>query len=152
MVEYYRIMAVDPGDKRIGIAVSDLSRMVATPLLVIHHIQREKDAITITELAQKYEVRLILVGQALDSEGYPSHAARKSERLAVAIQNLTNIQVKLWDESNTTEIAIQKAITMGVKRRKRVGHLDDKAAAVILQSYLDSIEYKNEMIGENGKD
>lgn len=152
MADYYRIMAIDPGEKRIGIALSDLSRMVATPLTVIKHVQREKDALNILELANQHEVQLILVGQALDSEGYPSHSARKSARLAASIQSITKIQVKLWDESSSTDDAVQNSIAMGVKRKKRIGHLDDVAAAVILQSYLDSVEYGTTLKAENGEE
>jgi putative Holliday junction resolvase len=133
-----RILAVDPGEKRLGIAISDPSGTIANPLTVIKHVARPIDAATIASLAQTQEAGLIVVGQALDDDGQPTPQSRRSMRLADAIRAQSDLPVVLWDESNSTQIARQARIDMGVSRRKRSGHLDDLAAAVILQSYLDA--------------
>jgi putative Holliday junction resolvase len=78
------------------------------------------------------------VGQALDDDNQPTPQSRRAERLAEAIRTQTSTRVVLWDESNSTQIARQARIQMGVSRRKRAGHMDDLAATVILQSYLDA--------------
>ena len=81
---------------------------------------------------------LILVGQPLDEEGLPNTPeARHAARLAQAIQEQASIPVQLWDESGSTKAAQYARRAMGANRRKRAGHLDDLAAAVILQSFLD---------------
>jgi putative holliday junction resolvase len=133
-----RVLAVDPGEKRIGLALSDPSGMFASPLRVIQHVSRVLDAAQIAAIAAETGAVLILVGQALDDEGLPTPEGRKAQRLAEALQLQTTIPVGLWDESFSTQTARQTRIEMGVRRNKRKGHMDEVAAAVILQSYLDA--------------
>lgn len=133
-----RILAVDPGEKRIGLAVSDPTGTIASPLRVILHISRVLDAAQIASIAGEMAVILILVGQSLDDEGKPSPEGRKAERLAEAIRLQTAVPVEMWDESFSTQTARETRIAMGVRRIKRKGHMDDLAATVILQSYLEA--------------
>ena len=132
-----RILAVDPGDKRIGLAISDPSGSIANPLMVVEHVGRVIDAARIAQTANEHEATLIVVGQALDAEGQVGPQARKAQRLAEAIKSQTNLEVVLWDESGSTQIARRARIQMGGNRDKRKGHMDELAATVILQSYLD---------------
>ncbi|MBT3313541.1 MAG: Holliday junction resolvase RuvX [Anaerolineae bacterium] len=132
-----KILAVDPGEKNIGLAISDELGISAKPLAVIIHIQREKDAARVAEIATEKGVELIIIGQSLDDAGKPTFTGRKSARFAKALRAQTEIPVKLWDEFRSTQIARETRVKMGVSRKKRGGHLDDVAAAVILQSYLD---------------
>ena len=131
-----KVFAVDPGDKRIGLAVSDPTGTLARPLAVIRHKSREEDAQNIIKIASEEGARMIVVGWALDSEGEVGHRARKSQRLANVIRAKTSLPVKMWDESGTTQAAIQSRIVMGVSRKKRQGHLDDVAASILLQDFL----------------
>ena len=133
-----RILAVDPGEKRLGLAISDPSGTIANPLTVLKHTSRTVDAATIAQIAEQNQVGVIVVGQALDTEGNPSPQGRSAARLANAIGEQTAIPVVLWDESESTQAARQARIAMGVSRRKRRGHLDDLAATYILQTYLDA--------------
>jgi putative pre-16S rRNA nuclease len=133
-----RILAVDPGDKRIGLALSDPSGTIGRPLSVLKHISRIVDAGIIAEIARENGVTLIIIGQALDGDGQEGPAANKSTRLAEAIRVQTDTLVILWDESGTTQSARQTLIEMGVSRTKRRGHQDALAAALILKSYLDA--------------
>ncbi len=133
-----RILAVDPGEKRLGIAISDPTGTIANPLMVIVHVSRMIDAASIANLAGDQGVAKIIVGQALDDEGLPTPQGRKAARLAEAIRLQTTIPVELWDESGSTQTARQARLSMGVRRSKRSGHLDDLAATVILQSFLDA--------------
>jgi putative Holliday junction resolvase len=138
MNENNRILGVDPGDKRIGLAMSDLTGTIANPLFVIEHEKRETDAKKIVSIAEKNDIKLIVVGIAFDDEGELSPSGRKGKRLADMIQLFTGIQVVLWDESGSTNEARAARMQMGVNRKKRKGHMDELAATVILQSYLDS--------------
>ncbi len=131
-----KVLAVDPGDKRIGLAISDPTGTISRPLMVLKHVSREKDAEKITEIAQQEAVGLIVVGWALDSVGEVGPQARKSERLADLIRRKCTISVKLWDESDTTQLAVESRIKLGVSRKKRKGHLDDLAASILLQDFL----------------
>ena len=133
-----RVLAVDPGEKRIGVAISDLTGTIANPLKVIKHVSRILDAAQIAQEAGGQQARLIIVGQALDQEGLPGPRAHSAGRLAEAIRLQTDIPVELWDESGSTQEARAARLSMGVSRRKRSGHMDELAATVILQSYLDA--------------
>ncbi|MDL1919984.1 Holliday junction resolvase RuvX [Chloroflexi bacterium CFX5] len=132
-----RILAVDHGEKRIGLALSDPTATIASPLKIIEHVSRLVDAAQVAELAAQNEVGLIVVGQSYDEDGNPNPAGRRAGRFADELRRQTNIPVVMWDESNSTQIARAARIELGVSRKKRAGHQDQFAAAVILQSYLE---------------
>lgn len=131
-------MAVDPGEKRIGLAISDESGTIANPLYTIPHTSRLVDAAQVAERASANDVKLIIIGQSYDEEGHPNKAGRMAAKFAAALQQQTIIPIKLWDEAFTTQDARSARVLMGVSRKKRTGHLDELAATLILQSYLDS--------------
>jgi putative holliday junction resolvase len=133
-----RILAVDHGEKRIGIALSDPTATIASPLMVIAHTSRAMDAAQVAALVAEHEAGLILVGQSFDEEGRPNAAGRSAARFADALRMQSTIPVEMWDESLSTEDARAGRIALGVSRRKRVGHHDALAAVVILQSYLEA--------------
>lgn len=135
-----RILCIDPGEKRIGIAISDATGSIARPLSVIQHINRSVDAASIASIASDNQAEMILVGQALDIDGKPNLSGRRAARLAGAIRTQTDIPIQLWDESFSTQAARKVPEELGVKRKKRSEPLDDYAAAIILQSYLDAHE------------
>ena len=132
-----RVLGVDPGDKNIGLALSDPSATIANPLMVIEHVSRLIDAASIANVASQNGVSKIIVGQSMDIDGQPSFQGRKANRLAAAIRTQTDLPVILWDEAYSTQEARAARIEMGVSRSRRRGHLDELAATVILQSYLD---------------
>lgn len=136
--DFGRVMAVDPGEKRLGLAISDPTATIANPLAVIEHVSRAVDAASIASLAGDHGAVLIVIGQALDWDGGPTPSSRHAARLAEAVREQTDVPVILWDESGSTREARSARIAMGVNRRKRQGHLDEIAATVILQSYLDA--------------
>lgn len=133
-----RILGVDPGEKRIGIALSDPSGTIANPLKVIPHVSYSMDAATIVQLALEHQAEIIVIGQSLDDEGNPTREGKRAARLATAIRQQCNIPLVLWDESFSTYEARTARISLDVRRQKRRGHLDELAATVILQSYLDA--------------
>jgi putative Holliday junction resolvase len=132
-----RILAVDPGSKNLGIALSDPTGAIASPLTVLKHVSRPANAAAILELAEEHGVGTIVVGQSLDENGKPTFEGRRAARLAAEIQAQGDLEVILWDESFSTITARQAQIALGSSRRKRQGHLDHLAATVILQSFLD---------------
>lgn len=136
-----RILAVDHGEKRIGLAVSDETARLARPLQVIKHVSRALDAARIAEIAAEQGAGLILVGQSFQLDGQPNVAGRSAARFAEALGLQTELPILLWDEALTTRDAQAAARAMGFGRSKRAGHLDEHAAAVLLQSYLDTLEH-----------
>jgi putative Holliday junction resolvase len=135
---FIRILAVDPGSKRIGLALSDPTGSIANPLAVLPHVARLVDAASVAEQAASHAAGLIVVGQSFDDNGNPSFEGRRAGRFAEALRTQTSIPVVLWDESFTTREARLARIQMGVSRKRRTGHLDDLAATLLLQSYLDA--------------
>ncbi len=133
-----RALGVDHGEKRIGLAISDPTGTIAGPLSVIQHVSRSVDAAQVAALATEHGAELIVVGQSFDEAGRPNPAGRRAERFAEALKAQTTLPIVLWDESLSTLDARQFRIEMGASRKKRGGHVDDAAAAVILQSYLDA--------------
>lgn len=133
-----RILGVDHGEKRIGLALSDPTATIVSPFKVIEHTSRLMDAAQVASLAQENDAGLIVIGQSFDEEGKPNLAGRRAAKFATALQEQTQIPVVLWDESFSTRDARAARIELGVSRKKRSGHQDALAAVVILQSYLES--------------
>jgi putative Holliday junction resolvase len=124
-----RILAVDPGEVRLGLAVSDPSATIARPLQVLLHTSRAKDAQAIAAIARDHSAERIVVGLALDADGRIGPQARRAMRLVEALRAATDLPIDTWDESGSTAAA--------TRRRKRNDLIDARAAAVILQQYLD---------------
>lgn len=133
------ILAVDPGSKNIGLAISDPTGTIANPLVVIVHKSILYDAKAISLIANEKSVELIVIGQSFDEEGRPTIEGRRAYRFAQAIKTQIDIPVVFWDESFTTQDARAIRIKMGANRKKRSGHIDSLAALILLQSYLDHL-------------
>ena len=133
-----RIIAIDPGEKRIGIAISDPTGTIANPLTILLHKSRKTDAEAIKQLAEQYEAELIVVGVALDSENQPTLQSRRSTRLAAAIRILSHFPVIMWDESNSSNAIIKTQSKLKKTSGRKRKPIDDLAATYILQTYLDS--------------
>ena len=133
-----RVLGVDPGDKRIGLSISDPTQTIASPLAVIEHQSRTEDAFKIINTAMEQGAILIILGHPDDLDEEPSFQGRKSIRLRDELTLQGNIPVQLWSEYGSTQEAQSARRKMGVPRKKRSGHLDDLAATIILQSYLNS--------------
>ena len=133
-----RILGIDPGEKNIGLAISDPTGTIANPLTVLTHLSRPVDAATIAQIAEEHQITRIIVGQALDADNRPTFQSRRSARLAQAIRSQTAIPVELWDESGSTQAVRTALITANAARSKRKGHHDELAATYILQTYLDA--------------
>jgi putative Holliday junction resolvase len=126
-----RILAVDPGEVRIGLAISDLTGTIARPLKVIRHTARHEDAEAILAEAEAQEATTIVVGLALDMEGEIGPQARRAMRLVEVLCSMTDLKIDTWDESGSTQAA-----------GKRDADVDARAAAVILQEYLNDRDTK----------
>jgi len=132
-----RVLAVDWGSRRIGLAVSDPTRTIARPLGVIGHVSRVIDAQAVIEIAESHQVQLIIVGVTYDENHGLSPIGRRCSRFADQVRMLTDIPVVLWDEDLSTAKAKQSAVDINIPRKKRMGHRDAAASAHILQDYLD---------------
>ena len=131
-----RILAIDHGDVRIGLAISDEGGMIARPLQIIKHTAKKEDAEKIARIAIENNVEKIVIGLPTDSEGKIGHQANKVKRWAEALKEVTTIPIEFWDESFSSE---QVEEMRRLRGGKKVEAIDDRAAAFILQNYLDSL-------------
>ena len=134
-----RIMAIDYGDARTGVAVSDVTSTLVGDTWVIHNKKENMVAQQIIEDAKKRDVSCIVVGHPKNMDGTIGPRAEKSEGLAELIRSLCDIEIKLWDERMTTKSAHQILTDVGKFGKKRKKTIDAVAASLILESYLGSI-------------
>jgi len=132
-----RIMGLDYGDRRIGVALSDALGWTAQPLGMI-----ERDAggelERISELVREHEVSEIVVGLPKNMNGTIGERGEICIEFAQALRQRLSIPVHLWDERLTTAAATKTLLEADVSRRKRKQVVDKMAAALLLQNYLDS--------------
>jgi putative Holliday junction resolvase len=137
-----RYLALDIGSKRIGIAVSDELGLTAQPVLTLEiHRNRRDDLRSIARLARRFSVAAIVIGNPVHLSGEESPRARKTRRWADDLAELTHLPIHLWDERLTTREAHQILYQSNRHRQQHKDVVDQVAATLILQSFL---EEKNE--------
>jgi putative Holliday junction resolvase len=134
-----RILALDPGTKRIGVALSDELGWTAQPLETFERKSPEADAEHIKELVRRHDVREIVMGMPVQLSGRIGPAAQSAQRFLEMIQAAVGVPVVAWDERLTTKAAEQLLIDADVSRKKRRGAVDRVAAALLLKSYLEHL-------------
>ena len=132
-----KILGIDHGNVRIGIAISDESGSFARPLTIIPHVSRLHDAEKVCKFCEEHGCEMIVVGIPYDSDGGEGPRARSVLRFVAQLKSICRIPVITWDESYSTKNVIATSLQMKESRSSRRQALDDKAAAMILQSYLD---------------
>ena len=132
-----RVLAVDPGSKRVGIAVSDPTGTIAQPLTTIDAEPPETLAARLAELAAAHEAKRIVVGLPRRLDGSHGPAAKAARELADSMRKASGLPVELVDERLTTVAAERSMLAAGARRAKRHATVDRVAAALLLQSHLD---------------
>jgi putative Holliday junction resolvase len=133
-----RILAMDVGQKRIGLAVSDPLGFTAQGLSILERQGRETDIARLAEVAREYQVQEILVGLPRHMDGRLGSQAEDILELANALGKALGVPVVTWDERLSSKEAERVLIAADVSRRRRRQVLDKLAAVLILQAYLDS--------------
>jgi putative Holliday junction resolvase len=134
-----RILAIDHGSKRMGIAVSDELKMIAQPLEYILAEPSDRFLARLNELINDKEVELILIGMPRNMDGSYGPAALKVQDFVEMLKAAVCVPIKMWDERLTSAQANRLLIQGNVRRDKRKEKVDKMAAAILLQSYLDSL-------------
>ena len=134
-----RILALDHGTKRIGVAVSDETRTIAQPLEYIPAVPFADFLARLRQLIHEKEIDLILVGLPRNMDGSYGPAAEKVQTFVAALKDAVVVPVETLDERLTSAQANRVLIQGGVRRDKRKEKVDQTAAAILLQSYLDGI-------------
>lgn len=132
-----RILALDIGDKRTGVAVSDPSRTVATPLTVLDTMKQSRRDSELARIVEDYEVGTIVVGLPMTLEGELGQQARHVQALTTKMAQFLRVPVEYVDERLSSAEAAKRMRESGETERTMRGRLDMVAAAVFLQAYLD---------------
>jgi len=134
-----RILALDHGTKRIGVAVSDEMKMIASPLEYIPAEPFAGFLARLKEIIREKEVELILIGMPRNMDGSYGPAALRVQEFVAVLKDAVAIPIKTLDERLTTVQAQRFLIQGNVRREKRKEKVDKTAAAILLQSYLDNL-------------
>lgn len=138
-----RAMSLDVGTRTIGIAVSDLMGMIANGVETIRRTSPERDYARIGELIKEREVDTLVVGYPKNMNGTIGERAQACEAMAKKLEQLfPKVKVVLWDERLSTVAAEKVLVDADMRRKKRKQVIDMMAAVVILQNYLDSVQFK----------
>jgi putative Holliday junction resolvase len=135
-----RILALDHGTKRIGLAISDETALIAQPLEFLAAEPLEDFLKRLEDIVDERQVGEILVGIPRNMNGTYGPAAARVREFVERLKGAFAIPVKTWDERLTTVQANRLLIETGMRREKRKTRVDQTAAAILLQSYLDSIQ------------
>ena len=133
-----RVMGLDMGAKRIGVAMSDERGVTATPLKTLKRIGSQKDMEGLKSLVEEYSVGAIVVGMPLNMDGSVGPKAKGVEAFIARLGGELQIPVKAWDERLSTVAVTRVLLEADVSRAGRKRVVDKLAAAYILQGYLDS--------------
>lgn len=133
-----RILGLDLGEKRLGVALSDPSGTVASPLATIPHRTQRGDVERIASLCREHEVAAVVVGWPRNMDGTSGLPARRAEVFAQALRRALAVPVELWDERLSTVAADRALLEGNVTRSRRRVLRDRVAAALILQAWLDA--------------
>jgi len=131
-----RILAVDWGERRVGLALSDPSGMIATGLPTLDVRGREDAIVRVTETAREREADRIVVGLPLLMSGERGEAARSAEAFASALAERTGLPVETYDERLTSRLSQRRMHEVGTRARRARGKVDQGAAIALLESYL----------------
>lgn len=134
-----RLMGLDLGSKTIGVATSDLTRAIATPIEVIARSKFTADASRLIEIAARENIGLFVLGLPVNMDGSEGPRAQSTRAFARNLARLTPIPVVFWDERLSTAAVERMLIEADASRAKRDAVVDKLAAAWLLQSALDSL-------------
>ena len=133
-----RILALDIGERRIGVAVSDELGLLARPLVTIARASKREDFECIARLASEHKVERVVAGYPRSLSGDEGPQAQRVRRYTEALAAALPVPVELWDERYTTVEATERLRESNRRKPRDRGQLDAAAAAIILQGYLDA--------------
>ena len=143
-----KIMAVDYGDARTGLAVCDRTEFLASPIGTISERNFNVLVTKVAHMSREYEVGEIIVGLPLNMNGSFGPRAEKCKQFADALNELVDVPVNMWDERSTTVSAHNFLNETNTRGKKRKDVIDQVAATIILESYLDFRRKKKEQINK----
>ena len=134
-----RALGIDPGSKRVGLAVSDLSGTIASPLMVLHRSKsKQHDLHELARIASDEEAEVIVIGLPLNMDGSQGKSAKAAIAEGRRLATLVDVPIEMHDERLTTATADRSMLDAGMNAIERRKVVDKVAAAIMLQSWLDS--------------
>ena len=146
-----RILAIDHGTKRIGLALSDELGVIAQPLEFVHADPFAGVVSRLQEIIREKNVEMLLVGMPRNMDGSLGPAAASAKEFVARLKEGIDLPIRTWDERLTSAQANRFLIQANVRRDKRKEKVDQTAAAILLQSYLEAISQIPEAAREEGK-
>ncbi|MDA1133135.1 MAG: Holliday junction resolvase RuvX [Proteobacteria bacterium] len=135
----HRLLGIDPGEKSLGLALSDGSRTIATPLRVLPRTTFAAVAAELAALARAENLGGIVVGLPLNMDGSAGPSAQSARALAANLERELGLPTLLWDERLSTAAVTRTLLDANASRKRRAGAVDKLAAAYILQGLLDRL-------------
>ena len=135
-----RLLGIDLGTKRIGIAISDYNQKVATPLQTLEKSKQGKLIDELESIITEYDIKGIIIGNPINMDGTYGKSSQSAKDIAINISNKIDIPVSLWDERLSTVGAFNLSSELDINVSKREKDVDKFAAAFILQGALDFIQ------------
>ena len=138
-----RIMGIDPGGKRIGIAISDENKIVATPYGTIIKNNYPDFIKEIKKIINEYQIKGIIIGNPINMDGSKSQSSQSAKDLAINLSKDVTENITLWDERLSSQGAFNLSRDLSVNTSKKVKKLDENSAQFILQGALDYLTKEN---------
>ena len=135
-----RLLGIDLGTKRIGIAISDYNQKIATPLQTLDKSKQGKLIEELESIITEYDIKGIIIGNPINMNGTYGKSSQSAKDIAINISNKIDIPVSLWDERLSTVGAFNLSSELDINVSKREKDIDKFAAAFILQGALDFIQ------------
>ena len=135
-----RLLGIDPGKKRVGLAISDEDKLVSTPLKTIIKKNNSDFVKEIREIIEENNVKGIIVGNPINMDGSKSSSSQSANDFAKYLSNNISIPVAMWDERLSSEGAFNLASNLDVNTSKKISKLDQNAASFILQGAIDYLK------------
>jgi len=135
-----RLLGVDPGKKRIGIAICDENKIVATPLTTLIKNNFLDLLIQINKIISDNDIKGIVIGNPINMDGSPSQSSQSAKDLAINLSKNISIPITLWDERLSSRGAFNLSNDLNVNTSKKISKLDENSAAFILQGILDYLK------------
>ena len=135
-----RLLGIDPGKKRIGLAISDEDKLISTPLKTILKKKFFDFIKEIKEIIEENNIKGIVVGNPLNMDGSKGSSSQSSNDFARNLSNNISIPITMWDERLSSEGAFKLSANTGVNTSKKIEKLDQNAASFILQGALDYLK------------
>ena len=138
-----RLMGIDPGKKRVGIAISDENKIVATPYTTLIKNDYSKFIDDIKQIIQENDIKGIVVGNPINLDGTASQSSQSAKDLAINLSKDITKNITMWDERLSSQGAFKLSGDLNVNTSKKVKKLDENSAQFILQGALDFLTKEN---------